>query len=1192
MAGFDIAGLEGEQDSQEVELSILQQILYKVERNELPESRIDRIQNRNSNYSFKLFLKLVKVVLPISLLLTFFFIDTLAKHLPVLTKLKGVLIEHYILTPTVIAILFFLSFYLLVQAASQVGVFDKKLKLSKVGLLSGDTELQTNESQSSLLNTCLDEIVYFFSSSKFRTVVFEDLDRLGAADIFVKLREINKIINNTRKSTDPVRFIYAVKDDIFLGADVRTKFFDFIVPIVPIMDNRNAYAILNEKIKPFPEKDLQCLRGISLYITDMRSLQNIVNEYNLFMSVVDNRTNEAKVFSLVFYKNLFALDYNLVDKKLGILYSYMRDFRTRKLHEKYFENLDSKLLKFEENLENAKQELNSTSEEIREEILSRYIPLKIRSQINFYKRNPNRNWQQFDANNISKNEADFINFFADEDKICITNHINNIYNSPFLEGVEIKAIVEEYGKRSALIKDSRVNCIKELELKISEAKNNIRIRNEITIAKLTLLNGQEFFNSCAKGYIEAIEDRNILSEKQEKTILDSLKYGGFDALYYLITNDFLMQDFMMYRSIFQNGSISAEDNEYIKKVGLHISHSEANDACIIDDVEEVIRELIENSYILRDGALHHQVLTYLLGSRVGIKNKSKKQNSLILENIIDSLLSRDCKDIISVIKVVYGKFDKSDDFYLFIDEVTKTSDHQDKILSVLQKMDCESTVHSKIITKIVTYSGLNLATRKQDFKVYFEQQEWKLISELEVYEIKLFMDKAELFDVSYDKVKISSQVDKVATRAIADRSMFTINKENFCKVVLAKIDKEELLEEDVAKTPWALLLEYDLEIIKDYVVSDINCFIEDIFLLSNEEEENIVTMLNRDDVNIDLKVKIIQTMNFSLKDHLEVLENCNISSDETDSLTLYDLLYKYNRVSPSWCVLAKYIESECNQLALRDYLICNDDALSEEVTKSSIEVIDSIYNKVVCDGELPMKTYQLVTIPLDISYERLGNEISIKNLIRLVSNSKLPLTEESYTHIINSGKTFPEILSFLVFWFEEYQGVLSDNIEFYITESHDDESSIALLKEILSSNKLGEELIVKLIVTFIDLSNISILDELHLSFPIFKKVAESLNENEHNLTLDEFKLALFSRYAQNEKSTKEELLTLLNFIDEKEVEKVFKQTKQVTIQTNMPDQVIDFLSTLKDRQFITKFDDKGEGKIIVMIKSGLEQRFK
>ncbi|HBL4918596.1 TPA: hypothetical protein LR156_004575, partial [Enterobacter hormaechei] len=173
----------------------------------------------------------------------------------------------------------FTSLYFITDCATKIGIFDKKIKLSKIAFLSGDVEVSEKEA-SSLLNNCLDEIVYFFSRLNYKVVIFEDLDRLGTPDIFVKLREINKIINNNINDDNPVRFIYAVRDDVFSGADARTKFFDFILPVVSFMDSRNAFTLLKKKMGLHNENDTH-LKNLSLYINDMRSLQNIINEYQI-----------------------------------------------------------------------------------------------------------------------------------------------------------------------------------------------------------------------------------------------------------------------------------------------------------------------------------------------------------------------------------------------------------------------------------------------------------------------------------------------------------------------------------------------------------------------------------------------------------------------------------------------------------------------------------------------------------------------------------------------------------------------------------------------------------------------------------------------------------------------------------------------------------------------------------------------
>nr|WP_323808048.1 hypothetical protein [Klebsiella pneumoniae] len=67
------------------------------------------------------------------------------------------------------------------------------------------------------------------------------------------------------------------------------------------MDAECLHSFKN-KLYDFPENEQPLLKQMSLYISDMRSLQNIVNEFNLFKKVVDDNTNQAKIFALIFIK--------------------------------------------------------------------------------------------------------------------------------------------------------------------------------------------------------------------------------------------------------------------------------------------------------------------------------------------------------------------------------------------------------------------------------------------------------------------------------------------------------------------------------------------------------------------------------------------------------------------------------------------------------------------------------------------------------------------------------------------------------------------------------------------------------------------------------------------------------------------------------------------------------------------------
>ena len=68
------------------------------------------------------------------------------------------------------------------------------------------------------------------------------MDRFDASRIFERLREINTLVNLQRKKDNKpdLRFFYLLLYDIFISKD-RTKFFDCIIPVVPVVDSSNSY---------------------------------------------------------------------------------------------------------------------------------------------------------------------------------------------------------------------------------------------------------------------------------------------------------------------------------------------------------------------------------------------------------------------------------------------------------------------------------------------------------------------------------------------------------------------------------------------------------------------------------------------------------------------------------------------------------------------------------------------------------------------------------------------------------------------------------------------------------------------------------------------------------------------------------------------------------------------------------------
>lgn len=141
---------------------------------------------------------------------------------------------------------------------------------------------------------------------------------------------MNELINNSEQIDRRVVFIYAIKDDIFGDVDSdkltkdRTKFFDFIIPVIPIINASNSGDLLKKKIKYSPYSELvndYFLEDVTIYIDDMRVLKNIFNEFVIYqqkLSAIDLDAN--KLLAMIIYKNIYPVDFSKLQYNKGLVY--------------------------------------------------------------------------------------------------------------------------------------------------------------------------------------------------------------------------------------------------------------------------------------------------------------------------------------------------------------------------------------------------------------------------------------------------------------------------------------------------------------------------------------------------------------------------------------------------------------------------------------------------------------------------------------------------------------------------------------------------------------------------------------------------------------------------------------------------------------------------------------------------------
>ena len=201
--------------------------------------------------------------------------------------------------------------------------------LRKVSVQGNEIEIFA-DNNNSYFDKYLNEVLYLFENTGVDGVVFEDIDRFDNHTIFERLREINTLTNirlqNRKGKTvrKPLRFFYLLRDDIFENKD-RTKFFDYIMPVVPVLDSSNSYNKIKEYLESaglYSEFDDHFLRGVALYIDDLRIVKNIFNEFLIYNQKLNSiELDVNKLFAIIVYKNIFPKDFADLQLNQGFVHT-------------------------------------------------------------------------------------------------------------------------------------------------------------------------------------------------------------------------------------------------------------------------------------------------------------------------------------------------------------------------------------------------------------------------------------------------------------------------------------------------------------------------------------------------------------------------------------------------------------------------------------------------------------------------------------------------------------------------------------------------------------------------------------------------------------------------------------------------------------------------------------------------------
>lgn len=115
----------------------------------------------------------------------------------------------------------------------------------------------------------------------------------------------------------------------------RTKFFDFLIPIVPFINSTNSGEELSKRLEASKKKEFlynissSFIDDVSPFISDMRILKNIYNEFIIYKNTLQAEPNlelsDESMMALMVFKNLYPKEFAELQKEQGIVKQAFRD---------------------------------------------------------------------------------------------------------------------------------------------------------------------------------------------------------------------------------------------------------------------------------------------------------------------------------------------------------------------------------------------------------------------------------------------------------------------------------------------------------------------------------------------------------------------------------------------------------------------------------------------------------------------------------------------------------------------------------------------------------------------------------------------------------------------------------------------------------------------------------------------------
>lgn len=856
-------------DIETIEKSILQQLFYTVDQKTIPKSRLKRIETITI---WDLIQKTIFIILwSLSFLIAFLPENRLFEKFEIIK-----IINQPIQQISLIAFLAFciIGLFLGLKYIEQVKEFKFKFQNSEITL--------NNNNNESILNKHLDEILYFFERTRFEIIIIEDLDRFENTEIFIRLRELNTLINNSQQIKRHIIFLYAIRDNMFIDKD-RSKFFDFIVPIIPVINPTNAYDLIRKNhINENNNKELNnqiddiFLNQISLYFDDLRLVTNIFNEFELYVKKLNKpNLDKNKLLALIIYKNYYPSEFSKLHVNDGEIYHI---FNTSKsiIISRTKKGLYNQINDLDNSIENSNKEKLSSINDLRRIYvyeIQRNIP-KI---------------QSVNANHYNASASYNLVFSADDQIINITNILSD----------EIFEIVKNSKKLNWEIEKNETHAVTTIEnnnssfsfSSIEKAINNEKsydarekdINNKNLVLRKSI---QDQRNSL-------IEKINTMHHHTLKEILTDVNQDIFNnekhpkLLQFLLREGYINENYPEYISLFFNSVITHEERDYAQRVLNHIN-SDFNQP--LTNIQKILSRYLTARQFTHSSVLNFNIVDYILNNKNNLKEHSSNLFKLLANEeerskkfiLLYIERGKNLPEFINSIVVNWQNF-----FENILSSLTSKEEVDKYLIVILKEIDFKNLEFLNNDNSLSDY-----ISEKQDFINFIKN----IYSDNQAKILQFLSSTLPTFE--YLSVEIN---DLNLFNRICEKEYFSFNKRMILQILLInnRIENQEEIQNSFNSMPYGVLQKFAPDYLKIQVDQSIDHYFEEVYISSSvdlkEDANYFIKLINNDNLNISHKKWLIENNEVKVSDLNEIKEKI-----------LWDLIITNLRILPDWNSLILY----------------------------------------------------------------------------------------------------------------------------------------------------------------------------------------------------------------------------------------------------------------------------------------------